>query len=69
MSAIGSHPDSRHLANGPAKPVGLLPAQFRPSTENAPERLSYPAHAGEAEDDRVRAARRRTGPQLTAIVL
>lgn len=49
--------------------VSPPPAQFRPLTESAPERVSCPAHPGEAGSDRVRAARRRKGPHSTASVL
>lgn len=69
MSAIPSFADRLLLANVPAKPVGLLSAQFRSLNENAPERVSRLTHAGEAGSDRVRAARRREGPHSTASVL
>lgn len=57
MGGLGSEADSQ------------LAAQFRPLTESAPERVSCPAHAGEAGSDRIRALRRRKGPHSTASVL
>lgn len=68
-SAIGSYPDSPFCPLVDPKAACPLPAQFRPLTESAPERVSCPVHAGEAGSDRVRAVRRRKGPHSTASVL
>jgi len=51
------------------KAVGPLAAQFQPSTESAPERVSGITYAREAGPDSVRATRRRKGPHSTASVL
>ena len=69
MSATGSLAKVPLYAIVGPKAARRLPVQFQPSTESAPERVSCHAHAGEAGSDRVRAARRRTGPHSIARVL